>query len=405
MQQGDTWGDIIPPIPGVHTGLNWITGQAIWNNDCAVPQATSVAPAAVTFHDECGTASDTYTIPSKVGVDYMVSGVVKPASTYAGTGTVTVTAVAQSGYVLTGTTTFTNTFSDAICVHTATPTGVSFHDVCGITNDSYTIPNDVGVNYAANGSIKAAGTYTGSGTVNVTATAAYGYALTGTTSWNHTFTNEDCTPPPTDCPTGPGLTKQGNTCKITICHRDAAASKPYVSETVDLDAADGNSGNDHGQGDHFVEHTGPVFNSSMQQGDTWGDIIPPIPGVHTGLNWITGQAIWNNDCAVPQAPCDVCPNIEGNQSQIPSGYVKDDNGNCIVPGHGGGDDNPTDTTGTQVIEMLTVSKPLAPSTSPVNSQQLVNTGQNVLLDIMVGLALLGSVASVSFASHHRRLYA
>jgi hypothetical protein len=101
----------------------------------------------------------------------------------------------------------------------------------------------------------------------------------------------------------------------------------------------------------------------------------------------------------------VCPNIEGNQSQIPSGYVKDDNGNCIVPGHGGGDDNPTDTTGTQVIEMLTVSKPLAPSTSPVNSQQLVNTGQNVLLDIMVGLALLGSVASVSFASHHRRLYA
>jgi hypothetical protein len=329
MSQGDNWGDIIPPIPGIHTGLNWTSeGQAIWNNDCAVPEPelTSVTPTDVTFQDLCGTNNDTYTIPSKQGVVYSVNGTTKSADTYSGNGMVSVDATAEDGYI-----------------------------------------------------------------------------LAGTTDWSHTFNDEDCTPPPTECATGTGLTQQGNNCKITICHRDAAANKPYTRNTVAIEAADGVLGNDNGQGDHYAEHTGPVYNTSMSQGDNWGDIIPPIPGIHTGLNWTSeGQAIWNNDCAVPEVPCDVCPNIEGNQTQVPSGYVKDDNGNCIVPGHGGGDDQP-DTPSTTVIELITVTKPLAPTTNPVNTKELVNTGQNVILNIIVGLTLLGSVASVSFATR-RRLY-
>lgn len=41
-----------------------------------------------------------------------------------------------------------------------------------------------------------------------------------------------------------------------------------------------------------------------------------------------GQIGTPPNCTVP--PVDVCPNIEGNQSEIPAGYVKDDNGDCVL---------------------------------------------------------------------------
>jgi len=74
----------------------------------------------------------------------------------------------------------------------ATPVPVTFSDICAIVNDTYTIPMTVGVDYVVNGSIVAAGTYPATGTVAVTAVAQAGYTLTGTTSWNHTFTNVPC---------------------------------------------------------------------------------------------------------------------------------------------------------------------------------------------------------------------
>lgn len=99
--------------------------------------------------------------------------------------------------------------------------------------------------------------------------------------------------------------------KIEICHSRqpqpsngggaGAQNNPYGPhrQSVNQSAADGINGNetgsDMGKGDHFDEHDGPVFNNTDQ--DTWGDIIPPIEGVHGGLNWdAQGQAIWNNDC-------------------------------------------------------------------------------------------------------------
>ena len=89
--------------------------------------------------------------------------------------------------------------------------------------------------------------------------------------------------------------------KITICHRTNSIDNPYVRITVDEDAADGDLGNDKGRGDHFMEHQGPVFDPAVdtRKRTDWGDIIPPIDGVHDGRNWVAGRAIYDNGCDLP----------------------------------------------------------------------------------------------------------
>ena len=37
------------------------------------------------------------------------------------------------------------------------------------------------------------------------------------------------------------------------------------------------------------------------------------------------------ECVTPRPPTDECPNIEGNQERIPAGMEKDANGNCVTP--------------------------------------------------------------------------
>ncbi|MCK6211738.1 LamG domain-containing protein [Georgenia sp. EYE_87] len=78
-----------------------------------VEEDVEVAPADVTFDDRAGTGSDTYTIPTRTGVEYLVSGAVKAAGTHEGSGTVTVTARALDGYTFAAgaKTTWTHTFS------------------------------------------------------------------------------------------------------------------------------------------------------------------------------------------------------------------------------------------------------------------------------------------------------
>lgn len=88
--------------------------------------------------------------------------------------------------------------------------------------------------------------------------------------------------------------------KVVICHGTASYSNPYTRNEVAQSSVDGNAGNDNGQGDHYLEHQGPVFYPSIPKHTEWGDIIPPIPGVHAGLNWTTeGQVIYNNRCSLP----------------------------------------------------------------------------------------------------------
>lgn len=261
----------------------------VFKVECAGPVLTDVTPADVTFTDECGTANDTYTIPSTTGVLYQIAAVTVPAGTYPGAGTVTVTAVADAGFTLVGTTSWQHTFTDVACPLTVvTATAPTSMDLTCVADGSYTIPSTTGVIYRVNGTITAAGTYTVStpGTITVTAEAAPGYQLTGQTTWTFVFTT------PTNC---------GNTAT------------------------------------------------------------------------------------------DVCPNIQGLQAQVPVGFIIDQNGDCIVPGMGGGPTTPTPpVTPPQILAATTTTPSPAPS-----AQQLVNTGSSVLLNTFVGLFLLGSSCGIA----------
>jgi len=81
-----------------------------WDGLVPPPEPTAVTATAPTFDDD----ADTYRIPQKAGVQYLVDG--SPAT--AGTvsvgdvdATVSVTAQAKEGYVLEGTTSWTGTFT------------------------------------------------------------------------------------------------------------------------------------------------------------------------------------------------------------------------------------------------------------------------------------------------------
>jgi hypothetical protein len=90
--------------------------------------------------------------------------------------------------------------------------------------------------------------------------------------------------------------------KVTICHRTNSDTNPYVVISPDEAAVDGAA---PANGDHFLEHVGPVWNPTLKALHIeWGDIIPPVPGHHAGLNWTAeGQAIYNNGCSsTPAAP-------------------------------------------------------------------------------------------------------
>lgn len=161
------------------------------------PVVTAVAP---TFSDDvCANFLATgasYTIPSTAGVEYDVNGAVAPAGTYnaADGATVTVTAQAQPGFTLTGTTTFTHTFAatPSCTTHVAAVAPTFADDVCtagGSTGAGYTVPATVGVDYLVNGVKTAAGTYhAADGTkVTILARAQLGFSLTGASSFVHTF--------------------------------------------------------------------------------------------------------------------------------------------------------------------------------------------------------------------------
>lgn len=82
-----------------------------------------VTPTAPEKSDECGSTSDTYTVPGQTGVLYQVNGATTAPGKHTtnGAASVPITAVATPGYRLTGATTWTLTFSKDTCALTATP--------------------------------------------------------------------------------------------------------------------------------------------------------------------------------------------------------------------------------------------------------------------------------------------
>ncbi len=122
----------------------------------------------------------------------------------------------------------------------------------------------------------------------------------------------------------------GNEDNVTICHRTNSVTNPYVVITVDQSSVDGDLGNNKGRGDHFAEHLGPVFDPEADypkpmSGDEWGDIIPPIEGIHDGLNWTPeGIAFYENGCNVPgPSPSE----SESSETASPSESETTDEGN------------------------------------------------------------------------------
>jgi uncharacterized repeat protein (TIGR01451 family) len=139
----------------------------------------------------------------------------------------------------------------------------------------------------------------------------------------------------------------------------AIAALAVVSATAaSVDVGDGGSAgvfrvNGAAKGKVFVcKYVGtPGVDERLQTGDNPIDVsvnaIPDYQGVGSwfadaqGRSYVLGPEHEANEhvdepsvssCPQPEVPpTDVCPNIEGNQAEIPNGMVEDEKGNCVTP--------------------------------------------------------------------------
>ena len=61
------------------------------------------------------------------------------------------------------------------------------------------------------------------------------------------------------------------------------------------------------------------------------DVCPNIDGNQAEVPHGMVEDEQGNCVTPPPAPTDVCPNIDGNQAEVPDGMVKDEQGNCVRP--------------------------------------------------------------------------
>ncbi|WP_056426309.1 CAP domain-containing protein [Arthrobacter sp. Leaf69] len=156
-------------------GFRLEAGATSWSYDYTQP-AIKVTPAVPAFNRDRAT----YTVPARTGVRYFVNGAAKAAGTYPSSTKVIITAQAATGYILTGTASWTYDLAP-LAVTAAAPTS-------NLAAGTYTIPKRTGVTYLVDGKAVAAGTFKGnSRRVAVTAKAAPGYRLAGTSSWTLDF--------------------------------------------------------------------------------------------------------------------------------------------------------------------------------------------------------------------------
>jgi LPXTG-motif cell wall-anchored protein len=184
---------------------------------------------------------------------------------------------------------------------------------------------------------------------------------------------------------------------VTICHRTNSDQNPYVVITPDEAAVDGET---TAKGDHYLEHQGLVWNDALKnQHIEWGDIIPPVPGHHDGLNWtVEGQAIYNNGCA--SAPPMTTTTVPATTTTTTTATVPEPITTTV-----GQDPATTTTVPTTVVEGPTTTVPDAELLSTVivtrsvpHDGELPVTGANTVWLVTLGLVLLlaGTVLAVRY---------
>jgi hypothetical protein len=255
-----------------------------------------------------------------------------------------------------------------------TPAIATFNDACGTVNDTYTIPTTIGVKYSVGNISTVAGTYPGSGTIVATVLADNGYVLQGTITWQYTFTDVAC--PSTEvAPTAPSMYD-------LTCEKDGSYTIPEKTGiTYKVDSIVTAAGTYNVPSAKTI-----VITAEANQGYI-----------------LDGQATWTFTFHSPEGceqtpPSDVCPNIDGVQTQVPDNMQIDQHGNCITPGRGGNDTPPT-------LDITTVAAPVQTPvvTTSGSATQLVNTGTSALLSIFVGLALFGATAVVTIFGRKDRI--
>lgn len=190
--------------------------------------------------------------------------------------------------------------------------------------------------------------------------------------------------------------------KVTICHRTNSITNPYEMKTVDAASVDGDDANDNGNGggngDHLLNHTGPVFNPLVHthNGDDWGDIIPDIDteghyyaSLRTSLNWPSGKAIWDNKCSVPVSS-DTDEDDDNN----------DDDTDVVVVNPGQGGSNPTPAVNPTPSMIITPLTPIpsgvvlgAGSVAATTELPKTGSGLNALLVAFAAAAVAGVASS------------
>ncbi|MDQ6715061.1 MAG: hypothetical protein M3Z83_02995 [Actinomycetota bacterium] len=148
------------------------------------PTLVKAAAPTVTQSSACDVPGS-YTVPAVTGVTYLLDGRPTKPGIYTGATTGTLTAVADSGYVLTGASSFPIAVDKAATcpkVTTAAKPTVTQSSACDVPG-SYTVPAVTGVTYLLDGRPTKPGTYTGATTGTLTAVADAGYVLTGASSF------------------------------------------------------------------------------------------------------------------------------------------------------------------------------------------------------------------------------
>ena len=110
---------------------------------------------------------------------------------------------------------------------------------------------------------------------------------------------------------------------VIVCHRTGSASNPYVVINIPWTA--------------WTEAHSPATGSHPPL-DGRTDILLKDPASRPGSK----DGFTKEDCEAPAAPApapvqqhqhqqtDVCPNVEGMQTSVPTGLVKDAHGNCVA---------------------------------------------------------------------------